>query len=168
VDDAENWRGGCYELAVRLGPRDDVRLDAAVRHLWAAARVTPASRRPVRGAAVEPGLRALEAAGSLRGQVVTPLSARCVCAFVAIREPGGAGADRLVFGLPLGALRRADPRVRRFPAAPPGDDGRSLAWRAPLERWLAELATGLAAVVPFDDALIGLDVSGREGTQQSR
>ena len=37
--DEENWHGGFYELAILLGDRDDVRLDAAIGAVWADSRV---------------------------------------------------------------------------------------------------------------------------------
>jgi hypothetical protein len=59
--------------------------------------------------------------------------------------------------LPLGALARVDHRIGGFPF-----DERSgvesLTWRAPLDRWLADVAVAVHADVPVQRALIGFEV----------
>lgn len=59
--------------------------------------------------------------------------------------------------LPLGALARVDHRIGGYPF-----DERSgvesLTWRAPLDRWLADVAVAVHADVPFQRALIGFEV----------
>lgn len=56
------------------------------------------------------------------------------------------------------------PAATRESAAIPSRQmtGGSLAWRAPIDAWLAELALKLFAVVPFSYAVIGFEVLGDE------
>lgn len=58
LDDAENWRGGFYELAIELGPPDDRRLGDALQVVWAEAPVdgcvTIAGHDPLRHEPAEP------------------------------------------------------------------------------------------------------------------
>jgi hypothetical protein len=155
MDDDENWTGGFYELSLVLGASDDGILDRAVRVLWRSAGVHGCR---VRGASgfldVEPGVAALREHGHLRGTLVLPSGDRVVCGGFSSRYEG---IDELELYLPLGALVRADRRVGGYPF-----DERSgvesLSWRAPLDRWLADVAVAVHAEVPFQRALIGFEV----------
>jgi hypothetical protein len=157
VDDEENWTGGFYELFLVLGRVDDDHLDRAVRSLWRAAGVRGCRARgdgrtdPVD---VEPGASALLAHGHLRGTLTLPAGDRVVCGAYSSRYED---VDRLGFYLPLGALARVERRIGGYPF-----DERSgvesLAWRAPLDGWLADVATAVHAGAPFRRALIGFEV----------
>lgn len=144
VEDEENWWGGYYELAILLGPRDDQRLDEAVRALSSAAGVTPGFERWHRGVTRLPS--------------GTPV----VCGYFDVREDEPELIDWVGLYVPLGALARADERVGGFPF---GDDGygpATLLWREPVDRWLEAIGRAVFEVVPFEYALIGVEVSGQE------
>jgi len=146
MSDDENWTGGFYELSLILGAGDDARLDQAVRSLWAAA--------GVRECRAEPSAAALDEHGHLRGTVTLPSGDRVVCGGFAFRYEG---VDSLELYLPLGALTRIDRRIGAYPF-----DERSgvesLTWRAPLDRWLADVAVAVHDEVPFQRALIGFEI----------
>jgi hypothetical protein len=136
LNDAENWAGGFYELELVLGVSDDARIRQAMWALWAAA-----------GVEGEPAVE-----GHARGTVTLPSGARVVCgAFVARYDE----SDSVELYLPLGALARADRRIGGYPF---GGAGASLRWRAPLDRWLADVAATVHAQVPFRRALIGFEI----------
>lgn len=86
-----------------------------------------------------------------------PNGNRVVCGCTAVREDDG--ADWLDFLLPLGALGRANPQVGAFPF---GDDGgeASLAWRHPIDPWLASIGARVYERVAFELGLIGFEASG--------
>lgn len=153
--DQENWWGGFYELSLLLGAADDHRLDRAVRSLWRAAGVQEC-RVGFGPLGVEPSAAALHEHGHLRGWLTLPSGARMVCGALVHRYEG---IDDLVLYLPLGALERVEHRVGGYPF-----DERSgvesLAWRAPLDRWLADVAVAVYADVPFQRALIGFELNG--------
>ncbi|MET7667713.1 hypothetical protein [Micromonospora luteifusca] len=92
--------------------------------------------------------------GHLRGTLTLPSSGRVVCGGFSSRYDG---IDSLEFYLPLGALARLDERIGGYPF-----DERSgvesLTWRAPLDRWLADVAVAVYGDVPFHRALIGFEV----------
>lgn len=144
--DAENWTGGFYELILILGAADGDRLDRAVGALWRAAGV-----RECRAGAelvdVVPGADAFAVDGHLRGTLTLPSGARVVCGSYTTSYEG----------IELGGLVRVDERIGGYPF-----DQRSgvesLAWRAPLDRWLADIAVAVYADVPFTRALIGFEV----------
>ena len=170
LQQAENWSGSCYELAMELGARDDSRLERALLAVWHHASVKGcfvAEYEPYTGirplallghAEVPLSLRSLEESGQLRGVVRLPSGVDIVCSVVAVREDNG--PDWLDFGVPLGALWQADPRIGGFPF---GDDygQATLFWRRPLDGWLAEIGSLVYAEVPFRLGLIGDTVSGR-------
>ncbi|MEV0394190.1 hypothetical protein [Polymorphospora rubra] len=153
MSDARNWTGGFYELMLILGATDDVRFDRAVRSLWRAAGVRECRVGPGLVEA-EPGAAALEVDGHLRGTLTLPSGDRVVCGAHSFRYEG---IDSVELYLPLGALARVDRRIGGYPF-----DGRSgvesLTWRAPLDRWLAEVAVTVYADVPFLRALIGFEI----------
>ncbi|MFK3980598.1 hypothetical protein ACI2K4_09520 [Micromonospora sp. NPDC050397] len=153
MSDAENWAGGFYELMLVLGPTDDARFDRGMRSLWRAAGVRECRAGP--GLVdVEPGAAAFEVDGHLRGTLVLPSGSRVVCGGYSFRYEG---TDSIQLYLPLGALARLDHRIGGYPF-----DQRSgvesLAWRAPLDRWLADVAVAVYADVPFQRALIGFEI----------
>ncbi len=153
MSDDENWTGGFYELILLLGPADDARLDLAVRSLWRAAGVQQCHTRS--GAVLaEPGAVALEEHGHLLGTLTLPTGARTVCGGLLSRYEG---VDDLALYLPLGALSRTDRRIGGYPFGERSGH-ESLAWRAPLDRWLADVAITVHADVPFQRALIGFEV----------
>lgn len=146
MGDDENWTGGFYELFLVLGAADDARLDHAVRSLWRAVGIAHCRRAGLIG--VVPSVAALDQHGHLRGTVVLPSGGWVVCGAFSSRYKK---IDRLKFYLPLGALARVDRRIGGFPF-----DERSgvesLAWRTPLDRWLADVAITVHADVPFQHA----------------
>jgi hypothetical protein len=155
LQDPENWTGGCYELEIELGHRDDARLRTALREMWRLAAVEGClSRHDLRPFSFTSD--ALPDGGAFCGVVRLPTRHPIVCIGGTVREENG--PDWLSLGLPLGALARLDPRVRGFPF-PPDDDG-SLTWRRDIDDWLAEIAQNLFHAVPFPLGLIGVEVSG--------
>ncbi|MFG3711665.1 hypothetical protein [Micromonospora sp. NPDC047730] len=64
--------------------------------------------------------------------------------------------DRLDLYLPLGALARVDRRIGGYPFDE-HSGVESLSWRAPLDRWLADVAA-VVHDVPLQRALIGFEV----------
>ncbi|TDD65343.1 hypothetical protein E1262_25575 [Jiangella aurantiaca] len=152
------WLGGAYELAVELGERDDVRLEAALTTLWAVADVAGchAADRDDTGTWTEAPLTAvaLQRHGRLAGLVTLPRRRTVVCGVRAVRQVSG--TDWLVFFIPVGALDLAEPRSAAFPFR----GGDSLLWRRPLDRWLAGIGARVYEAVPFRLALIGPEVAG--------
>lgn len=161
LGDDENWSGGFYELAVLLGPRDDTRLDAAIRTAWADTRLDGcyADRGdPADQERLVCSLAATDQVGHLRGTAELPGGQRVVCGSVVIREES-AHRDWLDFYIPLGALSRADARVGGFA----GEGGlETLAWRAPIDEWLAGMGRRIYQSATFAYGLIGFDVSGED------
>jgi hypothetical protein len=161
--DEENWHGGFYELAILLGDRDDVRLDAAIGAVWADPRVdgcyADRHREPADQERVPCTLEALDEVDHLRGIALLPDGQRVVCGTVIIREEESR-MDWLDFYVPAGALARVDPRVGGYPFG--GDKGGSLVWRTPIDDWLAEVAGRVYAAASFTYALIGFEASGEE------
>jgi hypothetical protein len=161
LDDDENWTGGFYELALQLGPRDDVRLASALGSGWAAAAVDGCwehgSRRAGRWShrSVELGVAALERYGHLHGVVMLPTGERTSWGAVAIREE--AGDDWLDFYLPLGALTNAVSTVGGYPFE---SETKSLGWRLPIDDWFVKIARSVFLVAPFRLGLVGFEVSG--------
>ncbi|MDG4809520.1 hypothetical protein O7634_22460 [Micromonospora sp. WMMD1120] len=153
MSDAENWCGGFYELLLELGATDDLRLDRAVRSLWRAAGVRECRVGPDL-VEVAPGADALAVDGHLRGTVTLPSGDRVVCGGYAHRYDS---TDSVELYLPLGALERIDRRIGGYPFNDRGGV-ESLAWRAPLDRWLADVAIRVYDEVPFERALIGFEV----------
>lgn len=110
LNDAENWHGGFYELAIELGPREDERLESTLRSVWDLIGVEDCHVRtqldPPQHEPAEVSLAALEA-NHLHGVVRLPSGRRVVCGAIAVREDDG--PDWLDFVLPLGSLSRAEP-----------------------------------------------------------
>ncbi|MFG1869296.1 hypothetical protein [Micromonospora arborensis] len=153
MSDDENWAGGFYEVLLVLGATDDARLDRAVRSLWRVAGVRECRVGPEL-VDVEPGVAAFEVGGHLYGTLTLPSGDRVVCGGFSFRYEG---IDSLELYLPLGALARLDKRIGGYPF----DDRsgvESLTWRAPLDRWLADVAVAVHAEVPFHRAVIGFEV----------
>lgn len=160
--DDENWSGGFYELAVLLGERDDARLDAALCAVWSDGHVDGCypsrDREPAEQERVPCSLASLGESGHLRGTATLPSGRRVVCGAVVIREDESR-RDWLDFYLPLGALSVADHRVGGF-AGEGGVD--TLAWRAPIDEWFADIGVSVYRSAPFVYALIGFEVSGED------
>lgn len=160
---ADNWHGGCYELALELGDTSDARLEAALGVLWSAAgvegcygddRIPPCDQQTVPCT-----VASLERFGHLYGVVRLPNGAPMVCGVVAVREDNG--PDWLDFYLPLGALGRAEPRSNEHMVGDPGNSSASLIWRRPIDDWLADLGAQVYSAVDFRLGLIGNEVSGQ-------
>ena len=156
LHDDENWSGGFYELSLTLGAADDARLGRAARSLWRAAGVEGCRVRRPDGtfADVELSAAALHEHGHVHGTVALPSGDRVVCGGFVSRYDD---VDRLELYLPLGALGRVEHRIGGFPF-----DERSgvesLAWRAPLDGWLAAVAAAVHTDVPIHHALVGFEV----------
>lgn len=152
------WTGGFYELAMQLGERDDVRLQAAAGVLARESGITgpwhvqwqPDRVRRVRWSAAD------LVAGRLCGQVQLPGGQQVICAVVAVREDHG--DDWLDLCIPLEALGRGDARIGGFPFEP--DGGASLTWRRPIDDWFARLADQVRQATGFRHAVIGFEISG--------
>lgn len=157
--DRDAWTGGFYELAMHLGERDDVRLQAAVGVLARAAGITGPWHiqwQPDRVRRVSWNIADL-AAGQLRGQVQLPGRQQVICAMTAVREDHG--DDWLDLSIPLEALGRDDARIGGYPFGPDGGDA-SLRWRRPIDDWLARVAGEVRQETGFRHAVIGFEVSG--------
>ena len=160
TDDA-NWTGGFYELALEVGDASDERLQLALSALWRAAGIEGCyrflDREPGEQDEIACTVASLTESGHLRGTVRLPSGHRIVCGCVAFRGDGD--PDWLDFYLPLEALCRVDQRIGGFPFDQ--DSGReSLAWRRPLDDWLAVIGTDIFHDVGFRLGLIGFEIAG--------
>jgi hypothetical protein len=159
--DPENWYGGFYELALRIGDRDDERLQHAVSALWSAAAIAgcygSADQEPADQESLPATVAALREFGHLRGTMRLPAGRPIVCGCLAFRYDDS--PDWLTFYLPLGALARVDRQVGGYPFSP--DSGpASLAWRSPLDAWLAQIANKVFGDIDFQLGLIGFELDG--------
>jgi hypothetical protein len=161
---ADNWNGGFYELALELGATSDARLERALTALgevvavpgWYGGR----DCEPHEQATVDCTFESLKRYQHLHGVVALPDGTPIVCGVFAVREDGG--SDWLDFYLPLGALGRADPRVGAFPYPFEGEGALAhLAWRRPIDDWLADIGRRVYARVGYSLGLIGDEVSGQ-------
>lgn len=165
--DDENWSGGYYELAIKLGPRSSPtaaeHLVTALRTIWS----RPGLKGCYRDRWTEPVDQERVAAQPvdhdhpepLYGIADLPRGLRVVCASHVVREAADDGDDWIAMCLPLGALGRADPRVGAYPF---GDESSSRAWREPIDDWFVAMAEAVAAQHQFELALIGHEVSGMD------
>jgi hypothetical protein len=162
--DPENWTGGWYELSLELGQRCDERLDHALRVLWQEAGIDGCvgspDQEPADQATIAPSVASLNRFERLHGCVQVPGGASVVAVCSAFNFQGK--SDWLTLGLPLGSMGRVDRRIGGFPF---GDDGGlpSLAWRVPLDDWLAHVGVEIFHQVPFQLGLIGFDVAADTG-----
>ncbi|GIJ81199.1 hypothetical protein SAMN05443287_1049 [Micromonospora phaseoli] len=165
--DDENWSGGFYELSLQWDGRDGQGLQRGLSALWGAAAVDGCygsrSHEPGDQEEVPCTVESLMAFGHLRGTVLLPSGDRVVCGCVTL---GGDGEPEwLDFYLPLGALARVDQRIGGFPFdSRSGED--SLAWRRPLDGWLAAVGTRIFRDAPFRLGLIGFELDGRISSNQ--
>jgi hypothetical protein len=140
---------------------DDARLELALQTVWKLAGVQGCyGQRYVEPAAqplVPVTLESVRQQGHIFGVLRLPSQIKVACGALLVREEDG--PDWVDLYVPMGALERADPRVGGFPF---GEDGgsSSLAWRRPIDDWLAEVASDVYRVVPFELALIGMEASG--------
>jgi hypothetical protein len=148
MSDEENWTGGFYELSLLAGSTGPCDRCGALQ----------ASRGAGPGSGlldVEPSAVALHEHGHLRGCLTLPSGDRVLCGALVFRYEG---VDNLELYLPLGGLARIDHRIGGYPF-----DERSrvesLTWRAPLDRWLADVAVAVYADAPFQRALIGFEIN---------
>ncbi|MFJ4109527.1 hypothetical protein [Oerskovia enterophila] len=177
-----HWRGGFYELVLLMDGGDEERLGEGVKALAAAAGLSGATIVTAAGP-VAPDLTthegqrlaavALAQGRQLRGRVLLPDARESACGVLLLRDAEDAveapGAEQvgavaraghsLVLFLPLAGLASAGVDVGGFPF---GDEsgGESLAWRRPLDEWLARIGRVVHASVPFRRAVIGFDVAG--------
>jgi hypothetical protein len=86
-----------------------------------------------------------------------PDGQQVICSAVAVCEDDGDDWPDLC--LPLEALGRLDSRIGGFPF---GEEGGpvSLAWRRPIDNWLAGVARTVEDATGFRAAVIGFEVSG--------
>ena len=158
----DNWHGGFYELAIKLGPADDSRLHAALTALWDAADLPEPFRRHAEARAEVSAEGLL--AGHLHSIATIPGLGSTLCAVIVVREESweaGAtrlGPDWLDLCLPLGALGNLDERVFAHPFSIEATKG----WREPIEQWFATVAASVFEAVPFVHAIAGEEVSGIE------
>lgn len=162
-----NWLGGYYELAMRLGPRGaidaDDRLRRAMTVVWSTTELSGpvADRRtafeaqqPVDLASVE-----LTEPGSQYGLARLPGGATTACLTTTVREDGDGGRDWFDLCLPTGALGQVDHRVGAYPF---NEEATSRGWREPIDLWLADIAGAVAQAAGLELALIGFEVSGQD------
>jgi hypothetical protein len=165
--DDENWNGGFYELAIEIGDTSDKRLQFGLSALWRTARIEGCYGRrdlePDEQDGVACTVASLTELGHLQGTVQLPGGRRIVCGCVAVREDDG--PDWLDFYLPMGALARVDRRIGGFPFGEDGGPG-SLAWRRPIDDWLATIGADIFREVDFQLGLIGFELSGTTYARQ--
>lgn len=119
----DNWHGSYYELAIKLGPADDSRLDTALKALWDVAHLDEPFRRDGSEGADVSVTALLE--GHLNGIANIPGLGATLASVVVVREESYDtgqtifGNDWLDLCLPLGALGNLDKRVGAYPF----DDG---------------------------------------------
>ena len=122
IADADNWRGGAYEL----GATGNGRLERALPALWRAAGVHGCygtrEREPDDQEQVPCTVGSIDEFAWLYGLVDLPNGVRMVCSAYVIRVENG--SDCLTFSLPEGAMARAGDRLAEFPPGEP-DVGRS-------------------------------------------
>jgi hypothetical protein len=114
-----------------------------------------ADSEPADQAAVPTTVAALNKFSHLRGIVRLPGDRPIVCGCLTSRYDDS--PDWLTFYFPLGALARVDRRVGGFPFGPDGGQV-SLAWRSPLDSWLAQIADEIFDEVDFQLGLIGFEL----------
>lgn len=156
LGDRDAWDGGFYELAIWLGAPDDAILQTATRALLGAAGIDTLWRNaPKHPQRIEGDTWTLQPdTGHLSGLVELPSGRSVICGVMAIRYERD--DDWLYLDLPLAALRRLDARIGLYPLV--GADVSSLAWRKPLDNWLAQIAVEVRRAVSFKLALIGWEV----------
>jgi hypothetical protein len=149
-DDA--WAGGSYDLAIKLGARDDARANRALEALWSAADLDGCYEYRELEPEQQPRIRvgALPLEAPLHG--IARIGARqpLPCRTVAIQFDDG--EDWIYVCLPMGSLGRIFD-VGAFPFS----DGATLSWRPVLDEWLCTLARRVFDAVPFQLALFGWD-----------
>lgn len=164
-EDPGNWDGGYYEIAIKLGPRDDARLGAALTALWTAANVhgcfvgTTGSSHTT----ADPDLVSLEKHGHLRGVVEPPAIGPVVAGVLALRSLHD-DQDWITLYIPMGALAKTDPRIGGFPFGPAGTNA-SLLWRRGLDAWLADIGRSVYGAVPFQQAQFGYETDNATGNE---
>lgn len=164
----DNWHGSYYELAIKLGPADDSRLEAALTALWDGAGLGDPFRRDGSSDVTVSATSLL--GGHLNSVADIPGLGSTLASVIVVREEfddaGRAvlGSDWLDLCLPLGALGNLDQRVGAYPF---DHDSDSKVWRQPIEDWFAAIAAAVFAVVPFEYGITGEEVSGIEPSDQT-
>jgi hypothetical protein len=163
---ADVWHGGFYEFAIELGPRDDARLDAAIRALWEHPSLMGCvDRRDVEPELQErysPSLAAYEQERGMLGVLSLPEDgARVACGTLVVREEES-DTDWIGLFVPMGSLAL----VRNVGAFPFEDGTPSRPWREPLDSRMVELALQIHNRAPFRLALIGHEVSGETNIEK--
>jgi hypothetical protein len=135
----DNWYGGFYELAFELGPRRapdaDAKLLQTLAAIWQDPNLDGCYRdrvEPESQVRVEPIPLDLDEPGHLFGRATLPSGTRVVCGTWVSRQGLDDGVDWVGLYLPLGALGRADERVRSSSFPRPGP---SRSWREPIDEW---------------------------------
>lgn len=166
----DNWHDGYYELTIKLGQNDDVRLDAALNALWTSAGLSRPFRnaRPGQGSAEVELSTATLLEGRLNSIASVPELGSTLCSVIVVREEryeSGVthyGADWLDLCLPLGALANLDRRVGAYPF---DESASSRAWREPIELWFEGVGRAVFDIVRFEHAVTGFEVSGVEPSE---
>ena len=152
--DEENWTGGYYELAIELGSRDDFRLEQALVAVWKLAALEgPFRSRSVRRELQQRVSPTVDEPGRLHGLATLPSRIQVVCGTITLRLEDD--SDWVSLFIPLGSLARVETNIGGFPFGGYGD---SLAWRRPLDDWLARLAKHVYRELRFPFAVIGHEV----------
>lgn len=165
--DDENWTGGYYELAIKLGQRTAAEATERVLGTLATIWDQPSldgcyrDRRAARAdqERTTPDPRYLDHPESFYGVAELPGGKRVVCVSHVVREDVDDGDDWVDFSLPLGSLSKTDLRAGAYPF---GAETSSRAWREPIDHWFIRMAEAIAAEYPFELALIGHEVSGMD------
>jgi hypothetical protein len=165
--DAENWRGGHYELAIKVGSRRAAgateRVVGVLRTVWAQPGLDGCFRDRSSATTDQertaPDPRDLDHSDTFYGVAELPDGRRVVCASFYFRGDADDGEDWVDLCLPLGALSRTDRRIGAYPF---GDEASSRAWREPIDHWFIRIAEAVAVEHPFELALIGHEVSDQD------
>lgn len=152
------WAGGEYELAIELGPRDDARLEAAIRAMWEHPALSGCfdrhDREPADQERVPPSLAEMEHGRGTLGVLSLPGGGAKVACATLIGRSEESTIDWVGLLIPIGSLSLVR-EVGPFPS----DDGTPIRpWREPLDQLLVEIARRIYEVTPFRLALIDHDI----------
>ncbi|MCM2276678.1 MAG: hypothetical protein NDJ89_01210 [Oligoflexia bacterium] len=154
------WAGDSYDLCIELGPRSDVRTNAALRALWGQPCLTGCYLKgdcePDAQARVAPQLQSPEQHQEvLLGLIALPNGAVVPCGSRVVHQADG--RDWLIFFMPMAALSKAF-GLGGFPFL---DRDETEGKRAELDQLLLGLARGVRSYVSFDLGLVGYDLLAR-------
>jgi hypothetical protein len=163
-DDA--WVGGHYELEMQVMERSKEWLGRTLQALWSQPSLEGCYLDRELEPSQQPRLSPAETTASdhLYGLATFPNGITIACGSYAscCEGQGVPPSDAVTFYLPMGSLSRAYP-VGAYPFGPM--EGVS-AWKSELDDWLVGIGRAIYKQIPFDYALIGLEVPTTEATSR--